>query len=178
MCSHRGKTALAYFYCDFRDPDYRTPEIVLQSLLDQLIRQLTPDSATLSEIIQWHPHTLSARALDTESVIKSILPEFREVFIVIDGLDECHELNVLLPVLEALGQHLRLLVTSRDREDIARRLRPYPCVRISQTFTADDIRVFVSSEITERLQTQRLYVRDERLVDELYRTLVDRSEGM
>lgn len=173
-----GKTAVAHFYCDFRDPDYRTPEIVLQSLLDQLVRQLDPDSPALSEIIQWHPHTLSARARDTQGVINSILPDFEQVYIVVDGLDECLELNVLLPVLETLGQRCRLLVTSRPRDDIARRLGRYSQIHMTRESTSNDIRAFVHSQIRERVQSQRLHVRDERVIEEVSRTLVDQADGM
>lgn len=178
FCEERGNTALAYFYCDFRDPDYRTPEIVFQSLLDQLLRQLPQDSPMLSEVVQWHPHMLSARAPDTESVIKSVLPEFQQVFVVIDALDECLEPNILMPLLEKLGKHLRLLVTSRDREDIRQYLRPYPCIRLNQESTAEDIRAFVDTEVKERLRTGRLVVRDKTLVEELSKVLVDKAEGM
>ena len=56
---------------------------------------------------------------------------YTKVYIIVDALDECPEVNVkLLKALRSLGRSINLMVTSRDLSSIEQQFRDAQCLRI------------------------------------------------
>jgi NAD(P)H-hydrate repair Nnr-like enzyme with NAD(P)H-hydrate dehydratase domain len=80
----------AYFYFDFNDAQKQDPELMLRSLLCQLLRRavVIPKSVNaLFSSCKNGQQKLSSHAL--LQVIKEAAQEFTYVYVVLDALDEC-----------------------------------------------------------------------------------------
>jgi hypothetical protein len=129
-CDSDESIACAYFFFDGRGEQKDLQQ--LGGMVRSLIRQFaTQGSANLEPLI-----TLYKRCHDGGSepltaslwdVLLFILDSFPNAYIIIDALDECIEREKVLKWIEAVTglkkPTLHLLVTSRDDEDIAARLR-------------------------------------------------------
>lgn len=120
-------TALAFFYCDGNVPEKQDPRVIFGSILKQLLHQtsLTFESSELTPIKEFFKQCKDkifrtrSRTEIFLSHIVTISRLFAEVFIIVDGIDEC----------EATGDRL-------GRKDILYLLR---------TISLDKIHIFVSS---------------------------------
>ncbi|PSN64889.1 HET-domain-containing protein [Corynespora cassiicola Philippines] len=120
----------AYFYFDFNDTQKQDPELMLRSLLCQLLRRAVVipkgvDALFLScENGQQKP---SSHAL--LQVTKEAAQEFTHVYVVLDALDECTQRSELMDMLETVVgwqlDNLHLLMTSRKERDIESSLEEY-----------------------------------------------------
>lgn len=83
------------------------------------------------------------------SAIGDVVPRFGDLFIVIDGVDECEPLlrSKLMIYLRSLGEtcSIRLLVTARPIPDIEQDLRPNATYRL--TAQEDDIKLYLDSQM-------------------------------
>ncbi|KAJ6474361.1 hypothetical protein C8R45DRAFT_1217412 [Mycena sanguinolenta] len=120
--SGSGKTVLricqlgvyAFFYFDINSPQQKTVNSLLCSLFYQLSGQLAcPALSTLWETCQ------NGARLPSNSDLLSILKQFsgsREIYLLVDALDECSERDMLLgalaSILEAKLPRMHLIVTS------------------------------------------------------------------
>ncbi|KAJ7465570.1 ankyrin repeat-containing domain protein [Mycena latifolia] len=111
---------LAFFYFDTNNPGQHTVTQLLCSLVSQLSVQADFPDKTLNQLWETHAkgqHLPSDPVLISAALIP-ILTEFtRPVYIVLDALDECSEINKLLKfltqILEAVPSTVHLLLTSR-----------------------------------------------------------------
>jgi hypothetical protein len=81
---------------------------------------------------------------------------------VIDGLDECSGdqrillLDVFLRLLQREIPLLKLMLTSRNKDDIAARLSHYPQIVVDVSKNSADIRSFVQSQLSQAVEDKRL----------------------
>lgn len=132
----------------------------------------------LAQLADQHVHVSAIGALDVESLIIQALAAFRQTFVVVDALDECENPSALLPALSRLGYKLRLLVMSRDHEDIRRQFRGRTIIYIQPRDLQQDIDRYVRQEIRLRRCDDRLLVSDERIIGEIADALVAGAGGM
>jgi len=110
-----------------------------------------------------------------------LLGSFRHVYIIIDSLDECKERKELLDWIEEIiswREHkLHILVTSRNEESIAERLRLLELshVYMDPTFVNNDIKQYIDSV----LQTDKQFKRwDQDIQRNIRVKLIERAGGM
>jgi hypothetical protein len=117
-----------YFFCRSTDAEKTFTTSVARTLIWQLL-QTEPSLYTLLAPIY---HRCGRQTADSEVIVfeifESILKKtsHKEIYIVIDALDECHDtstlLNLLTSVQNSATTHLKLLITSRDDPDLSRQL--------------------------------------------------------
>ncbi|RII24868.1 hypothetical protein CUC08_Gglean005682 [Alternaria sp. MG1] len=129
-CHDDTNMVTAYFYFDFNDTQKQDPELMLRSLLCQLVQRsvVIPKGVdALFSSCENGQRKPSSHAL--LQVTKEAAQEFTHVYVVLDALDECTQRSELMDMLEAVAEwqldNLHLLMTSRKERDIERSLEEY-----------------------------------------------------
>jgi hypothetical protein len=129
-CDSDESIACAYFFFDGRGEQKDLQQ--LGGMIRSLIRQFAArGSANLDPLIALFKHCHDGGSEPSMGslwdVLLAILDSFSNAYIIIDALDECSERGKLLDRIKAVTdlnkRTLHFLVTSRDDEDIATRLR-------------------------------------------------------
>jgi Cdc6-like AAA superfamily ATPase len=129
-CHDDANMVTTYFYFDFNDAQKQDAELMLRSLLCQLLQR----SFTITKGVdvlylacdngrrQLLLHTLL-------EVTSQVMQQFTHVYIVLDALDECMQRRELMDVLEKVAgwqlDNMHLLMTSRKERDIESSLESY-----------------------------------------------------
>jgi hypothetical protein len=106
---------------------------------------------------------------------------FDHVLVVVDALDECGNSTVevvrCLVEISAKISHMSLALLSRDELHIRCKLDGYfKSVEIAAK--KDDIILYVTCEIEERIRGRRLHIDDPELKEEILEGLIDGAKGM
>ena len=173
---------IAFVYYDHQAAAQQGRNHVVRAMLKQLCRtlKLSPE------------HLLEAKrkVLPVGSIedLKAVAGAYRELFIVVDALDECKEFNrpEIISVFRELLQSLSLVkvfVTSRPEPDIIRFMEDAgtPTLKVDASLMGPDIERFVTEEVRDlRLGRNgvRLYIKSDDLVEEAVRTLTENANGM
>jgi len=176
--------ALAFFYCDYKDPETHGPTAILGALARQLVLQDERCFAQLARFYQDHTvdsHTNRAPTPEELCELISIISKyFQTTMIVVDGLDEITnnraDVTRLLRSLNTGGGQVKTLFASRPEVDIGYVLEPFNQVSIAAMST--DLRLYVASEIERRTREKKLRVQDPSLIDHIMTTLVNGADGM
>ena len=140
-----GSATMAYYYFDFRDARKQDRYGLLSSLLSQLSAKSKACSEVLFELRSNHPAETgnpTTRALTDCLKDMLRLPGQGQIYIIVDGLDECPDPpgtrsvreEVLELVTELVGlkfPNLHLCVASRPEPSIRRTLEPLKPLQIS-----------------------------------------------
>lgn len=180
--------AVAYFYCDYKDTNSQDPLMVMGSLATQLAQQSVESFELLRGLYQrYHPPGRMPMTADVPSlveVIKQMTMKFEEVFLVVDGLDECGkntvEVTKLLRSLDSVvksGQAVKIALLSRHEEDI-RRLLEKDFVHVQISARSEDLRLYVAAEIVTRKRDGTLDINNVSLEEEILQALVGGADGM
>jgi hypothetical protein len=129
-CHDDTSMVTAYFYFDFNDTQKQDPELMLYSLLCQLVQRsvVIPKGvdALFSSCENGQRKPSSHALLD---VTRQVAQEFAHVYVVLDALDECSQRSELMDMLKTMAgwqlDNLHLLMTSRKERDIERSLEGY-----------------------------------------------------
>lgn len=155
--------ALAYFYFDFQDHAKKTHSNMLRSIAFQLCSK---DTTMWAELYKLHQSNNQGNSQPSDNSIEAIifkcLGHFQNVWLVLDALDECdirHDsLAWLQKLLKERPKSLRLLVTSRDEEDIRQALcrsaEPQEVISIEDILNAD-IEIYVHARLFESSDFQK-----------------------
>jgi hypothetical protein len=173
---------IAFLYYDHQIAALQNRNHVVRAMLKQLCRtlKLSPE------------HLLEAKrkALPVGSVedLEAVAGKYRELFVVVDALDECIENNrpEIISVFREMLLSLPLVkvfVTSRPETDITRFMEDAgtPTLKVDASFMGPDIEKFVTDEVRDlRLGRNgvRLYIKSDALAEEVVRTLTDKADGM
>ena len=120
--------------------------------------------------------------------LKAVAGKYRELFVVVDALDECIEDNrpeivsVFREMLLSLPL-VKVFVTSRPETDITRFMEDAgtPTLKVDASFMGPDIEKFVTDEVRDlRLGRNgvRLYIKSDALAEEVVHTLTEKADGM
>lgn len=179
------EVGLAFAYCDYGNSNTHSLKKLVAALIKQLCRK--PDTIP-SQFTKMKKDALSPMQLGNLESFTTIAGVFKEVFIVIDALDECplekrpEVLGFLSEVTKIIAR-IKIFVTSRREPDIECEFSNtrVPVLRIDAANTNSDIKIYVSDEIP-KLRTgfhgKRLYVKDETLVNEIVSVLTEKADGM
>lgn len=151
------KPTVVFYYFSFSDPAKQTVRNFLNSALLQLIQKRDSLHKSLCQL--YDEYRLAepplARVVDA---LQSALVSAGDVFIVLDALDECPLQNDERPLLlstlsQVIGWRipgLRVLVTSRDDDDIQRYIKgllTMEAISIQGEAVSSDIRSHVQKEL-------------------------------
>ncbi|KAL8918370.1 MAG: hypothetical protein Q9208_007389 [Pyrenodesmia sp. 3 TL-2023] len=185
LCSNEPDYALAYFYFAFDDQALQSVENMIRSLAAQLCSQCTSIPHCVESLYskcskgQWQPTQDSLG-----SMLSQLFGCFKQVFIVLDALDECTERHNLILALEDMAGwqklELHLLTTSRKELELEECMngltKEADRIGIQGMPVADDI----SSYVLGRLRTDRRLKRWHKpeLEEEIAMTLTSKAHGM
>ena len=173
----------AYFYIRHDDKESHKPSSVLGSLISQLARHNREAFADLMKMYtQDQTHGLVAPdEEDLKEKWHEISQHFMEVYIMIDGLDECGSLydadrrRLVKAVAElhtVKERSVRTLVFSRRESDIEREFVRMQFHTVSIAATSGDLRLFANA------WSEQLDVHSEGLKAEITDALVTQAKGM
>jgi hypothetical protein len=129
-CDDDSGKVTVYFYFDFNDAQKQNPELMLRSLLFQLLQRSVIIPKCVDALFwscgsgQQQPslHVLL-------EVAPQVMRQFTHVYIVLDALDECTQRFELMEMLETVAgwqlDIVHLLMTSRKQRDIEMSLKTY-----------------------------------------------------
>ncbi|RYN80660.1 hypothetical protein AA0119_g13495 [Alternaria tenuissima] len=158
-CYDDTSMATAYFYFDFNDTQKQDPELMLRSLLCQLVQRsvVIPKGVdALFSSCENGQRKASSHAL--LQVTKEAAQEFTHVYVVLDALDECAQRSELMDMLETVAEwqldNLHLLVTSRKERDIETCLESYvgeeDTVCLQRDVVDQDIQRYVQQRLRDK----------------------------
>jgi len=181
-CEADPSLACAYFFFDGRDgqPHSRLHESLLRSLIVQFSAQRETLPQALRSLYHEYLDGTVQPSLDSlQTVLLFILDLFAHAYIVVDSLDECTERDGLFDWIEGMNSwrrgKLHFLVTSRNEEDIAKRLRNYESVRMEPHLLARDIDLYLDNILQTKSAFQRW---SDDVKSDIKDRLIRRAEGM
>jgi hypothetical protein len=129
-CHDDTSMVTAYFYFDFNDTQKQDPELMLRSLLCQLLRRAVVIPKGVDAVFSSCENGKRQPSLHAlVEVTRQIAQEFAHVYVVLDALDECTQRSELMDMLETVAgwqlDNLHLLMTSRKERDIESSLEGY-----------------------------------------------------
>ncbi|KAJ4013720.1 hypothetical protein NW766_005959 [Fusarium irregulare] len=178
--------AVAYFFCTYRQPLSQDPHSILSSLCMQLALQ----NEEAFEILQEAHRELYDGYFNTQpaperlaEALQRISSCFTRVYLVVDGLDECgdhaEENTAALAQIAAIQQHdaINMALLSRD-EVVIRHIIEKDFEHIEIEARTEDVQLYVASELSERITTRKLRLKDPTLKDLIMTRLVEGAKGM
>jgi hypothetical protein len=176
--------ATAYFYFDFNDRRKQDAEMMVRSLLSQLLQQsieILPSVDALFKTNQrGSPLPPSESLLDA---LKELFIKFPATYIVLDALDECENRKELMNTIGIIAtwniEGLHVLFTSRRVGDITTTLEAIldsgNILNIQTKAVDRDIQLYVHQRIAEETSLQKWKDDDKQLME---RSLTDGACGM
>jgi hypothetical protein len=153
-CETNQSSAFAYFFFDGKDGQKGSQTV--ESLIRSLIRQFSTAYGGVPAVLTklYHSYHDGGAQPSVESLqvtLLLIIEAFKDVYIVLDALDECAERKDVLKWIKQTTSwrksKLHLLATSRPEEDIAKHLRLLDPdhVKIKQDLVSRDIKRYINS---------------------------------
>ncbi|KAL0632096.1 hypothetical protein Q9L58_009028 [Maublancomyces gigas] len=190
--SSSGSQALAYFYCRRGETGPTNPELVMSAIVKQLSclkAGLALQTAVLSTYNAKKEAGFSSNSLEFQeslNIIISLTSIYSETYIVIDALDECDPLKrrrflaSLETIIKSSSGLVKIFVSSRDDDDIVRRLHGVPNLWIEAKDNRNDIQRFVEREISRCITQGDLLngVVEDEMRTRIIKTLIEKSHGM
>ena len=173
------RSALVYFYCDFRQSESTQPVTVLRTLVAEFIR-----AGWIKEVPKLSQDMTQGRSsptkfTDLSDLLNRATKFFRSSIIIIDALDECSDIEDLLPHLIGLaaGGDVKLFMTSRKERIIYEALEHIPCISLKDESKSlrSDMEKHVSAELKARSKLARLPAK---LKVKISETLMQKADGM
>ncbi|KAJ4300817.1 hypothetical protein N0V90_002905 [Kalmusia sp. IMI 367209] len=128
-CGDDTSMVTAYFYFDFNDTQKQDPELMLRSLLCQLLQRAVTIPKMIDALFASYENGRQPSSHAFLEVVRSTLQEFAQVYIVLDALDECKQRSELMDMLKTVAgwqlDNVHLLMTSRKERDIESSLESF-----------------------------------------------------
>ena len=178
-------TAVAFFYCDYKNPATHDLSNILGSLAQQFAKQ---DEESFMKLRDFHKAHNSEHQSDVKydsaalsTLVKEVTLVFDSALIIVDGLDECgRNASVVVDALAALNEvddsTIKTIFLSRDEIEIRERLENY--TKVSIAARSSDLKLYVGAEIEIRMRKKRLRLKDQSLKELILERLVGGAEGM
>lgn len=127
---------------------------------------------------------------ELQDIFLIIAQQFNSVFLVVDALDECTEdqrvdlYEFFTGIIEySSGMNyalVKLFVASRKEPDIERTFlrKSFPTIEVEATKVDNDIKLYVTAQIEQRLDSGSLILNDTMLKDKILTTLTSTAGGM
>lgn len=174
---------VGFYYCSHRVESSRQLSGILRCIVGQLARQskfcmtMLEEQIQLSEASNFHTWHVSEDELRV--ILKKMFRFFRNVSLIIDGVDECRDPTAVAEVLASIvdeSAKVRMLVSSRREADIEPFLMEFE--QLSIAAESQDLRLYVPAQIEKRTRLRKLRIQDPDVKDEIVEKLVNGAEGM
>ena len=166
-----------YFFFKNTDKDKNTPLAAAKALIHQLLQsdiqmELLGELQSCMETSS-HPRAFNFKSL--WSLFYKYCSRVPKHSIILDALDECENVKILLPGLFELSQKhsIKVVFTSRREQNLISELNGLPVVNISPEDVADDIKAYINHQVSEQPT-----LCDRRVRPRIIRILNARSKGM
>ncbi|KAF6793718.1 ankyrin repeat protein [Colletotrichum sojae] len=178
-------TAVAFFYCDYKNDESKK----LTNLMSALAVQLAQQNDAAFELLEAHHHALTARtglkadpdAEGLHRLISQMSALYKKVYIIIDGLDEYEnnvpEVTAGLTELRDNCSSVSMAVFSRDEQEIREELEE-DFAHVEIAAHTEDLDLYVRAEMSTRKQPKKLAQTNPRLREEIREKLVGGAQGM
>lgn len=152
---------LLYFYFELIDPNKRTAEDMLRSLIRQLVYKNKTAQELLIDLFNNHAyHAKQPTLQQLTDVFKQMLTYSDEIWIVLDALDECEKvsetkwlLSWMQDLMTSPPANMHLLATSRLLEDMKSNISSWagtnPFLSIQNSSAMKDISSYIRKRVLE-----------------------------
>jgi Cdc6-like AAA superfamily ATPase len=178
--------AITYFYFDFSDPQKQSPELMVRSIITQLIRRCSVVPKSLDTLFSSCEKGQQQNSMEAYlECLRETVQEFPHVYLVLDALDECVSKGELMNILTTMAEWriktLHMLVTSRKERNIERSLEKLVeekfIICLQSQIVDKDIRLYVRERLCTDKDLQKWSTNRE-LQDEIENTLLNGAHGM
>jgi len=179
-----------YFYCtrSAAEPERSEPDVVLASILRQL-SCVEPGKALLTPVVERYKRqgegfeSRGPSLEESRDLVKTLTEAYGVTTIIVDALDECNPetrqslLDAFEEILRESAGLVKILVSSRDDQDLVWQLRNFPNFNITSSRNTQDIENYVRTE-TEKLVKKGRLLSHSRARNEMQELVIDRvSQG-
>ena len=180
-----SNTAVAFFFCDHKDPTNQEAYTIMGSLAHQIAKQDEKCFEKLQKFyVEKNPERrkdILYRPTDLTKLITGMMSNFDRTIIIVDGLDECGRntgqvVELLASLGDDMGTDCKKLFFSRDEVEIREQLSSFK--RMSIAARGEDLRLYVAAEIELRMRKNKLRIKDDSLKEYIMEQLVERADGM
>jgi Cdc6-like AAA superfamily ATPase len=156
--------ATAYFYFDFNEQKKQDPEMMVRSLLSQLLQQYIEVLPSIDALFASSQHGKPPPPFEKlMKVLQELIDKFPTTYLILDALDECENRRELMAIIKTMAtwnvQGLHVLITSRRVGDITSTLESVldaQSIMSIQTQAVDyDIRLYVHQRIADEASLQK-----------------------
>lgn len=185
-CEGDPSKGIAYFFFDFNDVQKQSAELMVRSLISQLLRQCVAVPTSLGALFSTCEHGQRHPSLDALlEVLQQMMREFPHVYIVLDALDECSERAELIKILETISawqlQNSHILLASRRERDIESSLEKFidqqNFVDLQSEVVDGDIQKYVQQRLSDDGRLSR-WGKDPALRQDIEAALMKGAQGM
>lgn len=167
---NKAQAAVAYYYFNFQTKEEQQFVNLLRSIVLQLACQC-PALPTSVGNLEWEfkrsSPTFSVEYLT--SIFRELFSSFRDVYVVVDALDECEQTDEALRWIQDVVQNkdgkLHLAVSSRQDQRFRNALEPYAMstINLNESTFVMDIQLYIRARLSAdpRMQKWPPNVRDD-----------------
>lgn len=172
------KPKLAYFYVDAIEKPHRTALGICTSAISQLSQQCDEMPEFLLEKYRIARRLGRSKIAEVDGVFEifqDLVALSPSVYLVVDALDECAEIEAILTWLKSVIQsspRIRILCLSRETMTIRKSLGHHAIIQLSAASTRSDIERYLVSVF------DNLPFVETRIKNRVLRTLDQKAEGM
>ena len=185
------RTFIGYFFCDFSRPFSLLPEVIIRSLIRQILAVFhgpTKFEAEVDSFFRSHNNIPSVDAWKKLFIKASGLLS-PESYFFIDGMDECSEdhqrdlLNFVGTIMGLERRNMKFFISTRPDIFILRFMRQISSekatlIDLNAIEHRPEIGAFIEQSLDERVADHRLVVQDPSTVEEIKNALLHGAKGM
>jgi NACHT domain len=170
---------VAYIYCSYKGKSDQNTTSLLAAILKQLVQAQPSIAEPVTRLYDDHANRTRPLLEEILSALQSILTNYSSVYIVVDALDECQEMDgtrsQLLAKLRDLQckADMRLMVTSRFIPDIENEFKL--ALRLEVRASDADVKQFVMGQM---FRLPKCVQRDKELQRVVQDKIVEAVDGM
>ena len=176
--------ALAYCYCDYAEAISLETQTVVKTILHQVLKHLAiPEEVEQKVTKLFIQANRTPNLEDLLSVIRLAVSGFSQVFIILDGIDECQkqdqqDILYLVNQLKIVESPVfKIFISSREESKISYAL-DCPRVQVLDDVVHKDIEDYVSGSVQSRLDSNEMSIGSSSLKEEVISELVAKAHGM
>ncbi|THZ91884.1 hypothetical protein D6C82_09707, partial [Aureobasidium pullulans] len=177
-----NQTGLCFAYFSFTDKTIHGAAPLTLALLKQLCQQQRSVPDVLSKAKQEARESASVSRIET---FIEVARSFQQVFVIIDGLDECPE-EKRFAILDFVVQSssasacTKFFVSSRKERDIHSHFSNLktPAIELEAGMITPDIKRFVREEASRLRAASKLRIESDDLLEKVIQDLIKKSDGM
>ncbi|RYP28065.1 hypothetical protein DL767_007396 [Monosporascus sp. MG133] len=168
--AEKSRPQVAYFFCDFRNANSQDIAVLMGSIVSQLIVQSGSIPALVEEAFQTSTVAGTYRSPEISFLVDVLVLLTRQsrALVLIDGVDEIDERRDLLSFLQQACRpqsNVRILVSSREEQDLRESLVDAHNIRIEERISEvdDDISRYLNGRLQfdPSLQWLKPHIRDD-----------------